>query len=250
MIDLVNPKELKRLEAVERFSNFTVNREKDLQDIVKLASYICNSPIALITLMGEEIQWIKAKVGADVNEMPRKTSFCTHAIEQEEVMVVDDALLDNRFSNLPVVTENPNIRFYASANLQTYDKYNVGTLCVFDVQPKSLTQAQKDILAILAKQVSHLMELDLSMKQLKERIDEVEQQKEQIDRKNQAFRKIAQIQSHELRLPVSSILGIMGLLKEIDYESPKEYLLLLNDAVNQLDNKIRTIVDHANHHEG
>ncbi len=225
-------KEAARLNATHRYLDFNINREKELEDLVMLASQICGTPISLITLMDQDVQWIKAKLGVDVSEMPRKTSFCTHAIESEEIMIVEDAQQDQRFSELPVVANNPHIRFYASANLKSYDGYNVGTLCVYDLQPKTLTAQQQASLTALANQVSHVMELDYAIKTMKEQ--------------NEALSEIARIQSHELRLPVSSILGIMDLINEENSNLNPDYLDILNQSVNLLDNKIRTIVSHAN----
>ena len=224
--------EAKRVEAVQRYLDFNLDRQKDLQEIVMLASVICNSPIALITLMDHDVQLIKARVGVDADQMPRNTSFCTHAIEMDKIMIVKDASKDTRFANAPVVVHDPHIRFYASANLKSYDGYNVGTLCVYDTKPKDLTEQQLECLAALANQVSHIMELDRSLNQLKEQ--------------NTSLREIARIQSHEIRQPVASIMGLMTLLKDPDSSDHREYLELLELSVNQLDERIRTIVDHTN----
>ncbi|WP_207533563.1 GAF domain-containing protein [Desertivirga arenae] len=225
-------KEDQRLAATRRYLNFHINREKELEDITMLASTICQAPIALITLMDEDVQFINAQTGADIREMPRKTSFCTHAIEQDTIMEVKDASLDIRFADAPVVANDPHIRFYASANLRSYDGYNVGTLCVYDVSPKILTEQQKQQLEVLAKQVSHIMELDRTLKQLQAQ--------------NDILREIAWVQSHELRSPVSAIIGLVAAFKENDYAVDKEYFLLLEEATIQLDEKIRMIVDKTN----
>lgn len=226
-------KEDQRLSATRRYLDFHLNREKELQDITMLASVICKAPIALITLMDEDVQFINASTGADIREMPRKTSFCTHAIENDSIMEVTDASQDFRFASAPVVANDPHIRFYASANLKSYDGYNVGTLCVYDVSPKALSEQQKEQLAVLARQVSHIMELDRTLKQLKAQ--------------NNVLKEIAWVQSHELRSPVSAIMGLVAVFKENDYEAvDKEYFLLLEEATNKLDEKIRMIVDKSN----
>jgi len=228
-------KEEERVEAVQRYLEFNTDRQKDLQEIVMLASVICNSPIALITLMDYDVQLIKEKLGVDADEMPRNTSFCTHAIQMEKIMVVKDASKDTRFANAPVVVNNPHIRFYASANLKSYDGYNVGTLCVYDTKPKDLTEQQLECLGALANQVSHIMELDRSLNQLKAQ--------------NTSLREIARIQSHEIRQPVASIMGLMALMKDSSGTNDQEYLDLLEASVNQLDERIRTIVNHINDQE-
>lgn len=225
-------REAARLSATYRYLDFNINRERELNELVMLASQICRTPISLITLMGEDVQWIKARQGADIYEMPRSTSFCTHAIETDDLMIVENASLDERFSQVPVVANEPHIRFYASANLKSHDGYNVGTLCVYDVRPKSLSDEQKASLTALANQVSHIMELDHALKMLK--------------KQNETLSEIARIQSHELRLPVSSILGVMEIINDEKTDLNPEYLDLLNQSVNQLDEKIRMIVAHAN----
>ncbi|HEY1062624.1 MAG TPA: GAF domain-containing protein [Daejeonella sp.] len=227
--------EVKRVEAVQRYHDFNLERQKDLQEIVMLASVICNSPIALITLMDYDVQLIKAKVGVDVEEMPRNTSFCTHAIQIDKIMVVKDATKDVRFANAPVVVNNPHIRFYASANLKSYDGFNVGTLCVYDTKPKDLTAQQLECLAALANQVSHIMELDRSLNQLK--------------KQHESLREIARIQSHEIRQPVASILGLVALMKEPLASIDSECIDLLDASANQLDERIRTMVNHINDQE-
>ncbi|TKC01427.1 sensor histidine kinase [Pedobacter cryotolerans] len=223
--------EIFRLEATRRYLDFNLNREKELDQLVMLASQICGTPISLITLMDENLQFIKAGIGADIKEMPRKTSFCTVAIETDDLMIVEDATKDVRFANIPVVADNPHIRFYASANLRSYDGFNVGTLCVYDVKPKTLSAEQRNSLIALAGQVSHIMELDLALKKLRQQ--------------NLAFMEIARIQSHELRLPVSSILGVMDLINGEKSDLNPEYLNVLNNSVIQLDEKIRTIVGYV-----
>ncbi|MBC8052477.1 MAG: GAF domain-containing sensor histidine kinase [Sphingobacteriaceae bacterium] len=225
-------KEAARLSATHRYLDFDLNRDKELNELVILASQICGTPISLITLMDEDVQWIKARKGAEIFEMPRSTSFCTHAIETDELMIVEDAALDQRFADAPVVANEPHIRFYASANLKSHDGFNVGTLCVYDVQPKTLTEEQRSSLTALANQVSHIMELDYALKTLK--------------KQNDTLAEIARIQSHELRLPVSSILGVMNIINAEQNDLNPEYLDLLNQSVNLLDEKIRMIVSYAN----
>lgn len=224
----ISVREESRLQAVQRYLNFDLDREKELADIVKLASLICGTPIALITLVDKDVQWIKAKVGADVDRMPRETSFCTHAIELDELMMVTDATVDPRFAHMPTVAGSPYLKFYASANLRSYDGHNVGTMCVYDLQSRTLTADQQEALVALANQVSHIMELDRALKLLKSQ--------------NDALSEIARIQSHEIRQPVSSILGVIGLIRDDADSLDPEHLKLLEQSAEQLDERIRTIV--------
>ncbi|HVW12243.1 MAG TPA: GAF domain-containing protein [Mucilaginibacter sp.] len=167
-----------RLTAVERFKSLNIDEEREFQELVQIASEICQTPIALITLLGKDTQWLKVKKGTDVEEMPRDTSFCTHAIEDEQVMVVPDAQLDDRFLDNPIVVGEPNIRFYAGTALTTPDGCSIGTLCVFDVKPHHLNEQQKLMLKMLGKQAFSLMEFRISLEMLEKNTVDLEQKKE------------------------------------------------------------------------
>lgn len=227
--------EAERLNAVRRFEHYNFDLNENLQGLLKLATDIYETPVAFITLIDEESQWFKARVGFEVLSMPRKTSFCTHAIQQENTMVVSDAAQDNRFANNPLVNTAPNIRFYAGAPLASNDGYNIGTLCVMDVRPKEMPEYKKQQLQILARQAVHLMELELTHKLLSEKMLQVEQQ-------NKALKDIAFIQSHEFRSPLSSIIGLMNIIKEADQNEQQPYLQMMESAVQKLDDKVREVV--------
>ena len=161
-------RELERLAAVNRFLKLEISKEKELQEIVELAAKICGTPTALITLIDADTQYIKFKVGFRPDTTSRADAFCNHVIEQDEVMIVPDAQLDERFVNNPLVTGDPDIRFYAGAPLTTQDGLNLGSLCVIDQQPKQLSELQQQMLAALSKQVIQLLEFDSSIRLLKD----------------------------------------------------------------------------------
>ena len=167
-----------RLLAVERFKTLNIETDSEFQEFVQMASSICNSPIALITLIDEDTQWLKVRKGTDVPQMPRKTSFCTHTIEQDEVMVVPDAQLDERFANSPRVAGEPNIRFYAGTPLITHEGLKIGTLCVIDLEPHELNENQQLMLKMLGKQAIGLMDFRISVELLEKNKIEVEHQRE------------------------------------------------------------------------
>ena len=133
--------------------------ESAFDGLVQAASAICGTPIALISLIDHDRQWFKANVGLEgVKETPRCISFCTHAIKQSELFVVEDAQIDPEFSGNPLVTGDPHIRFYAGAPLRLSSGATVGTLCVIGLQPMRLDEDQRKVLCNLCKTAVHLLE--------------------------------------------------------------------------------------------
>jgi GAF domain-containing protein len=136
-------------------------------------SIICGTPIALLTLIDEDRQWFKSRRGISQRETPRGISFCTHAIEQPELMIVEDALLDARFKDNPLVLGDPRVRFYAGAPLITPDGHALGTLCAVDRVPRTLDAAQREALSALARHAVVLLEQRQAMAALVEALERV-----------------------------------------------------------------------------
>lgn len=148
--------EAERLKALYWYEIMDTEAEEVYDDLALVASRICQTPVAFISIVGEKRQWFKARVGLDETETARDISFCAHTILEEKVFEVRDALEDYRFATSPLVLSSPNIRFYAGAPLKTDDGYGLGALCVIDHVPRELTRDQKESLWVLSRVVMTL----------------------------------------------------------------------------------------------
>ena len=183
--------ESERLEALRRFHVLDTPAETAFDDLVRLASYICETPIAAVSFVDENRQWFKARIGLDVPETKRDVAFCAHAIlKPEETLIVPDALLDPRFSDSPLVTGEPKIRFYAGAPLVAEDGFVLGTLCVVDHKPKALSTAQVKALSILRNQVVRELELLRKNRELAEADKKLEQVRQTLGACESLYRKL------------------------------------------------------------
>lgn len=160
--------EAARLEALRNYQILDTPSETAFDDLVRLAAYICGTPISLVSLLDAERQWFKARVGLDVQSTPRHLAFCQHAILSDQVYEVEDASQDPLFQQNDLVTGEPNIRFYAGAPLITPDGQALGTICTIDTVPRRLTEEQRDALRILAREVVSHLELRRARIQLEE----------------------------------------------------------------------------------
>ncbi|EHQ25775.1 GAF domain-containing protein [Mucilaginibacter paludis] len=354
--------ELDRLQAVHRFLNLEIDKDKNLQEIVELASELCETPIALITLIDKGVPYFKFKTEAVIKQEMEIDTFCMHLDKHDQLVIVSDVLFDHRFANNAYVTGKPYIRFYAGIPLTTHDGHKLGSLCVMDTLPKRLSEAQKHLLKILSKRIVQIMEFEFSLYILKKQyiqardaevklrsffesggschlligkdlgvitfnknmsdfieriyqiklhtgikvnqvlsgmglnhfvdeckmalegtpisyereiaypnetiwwhitfdpgynedneiigisfnaydITERKLHEQQIISQNDSLKKIAHIQSHELRRPVASILGFMELFKLNDYQASCEELKMMEISTKELDQTIRNIVN-------
>lgn len=193
--------ERKRIDKLKDFQILDTEAERDFDEIVQLASLVCESSISLVSLVDSDRQWFKARTGFTLTQTTREIAFCDHAIRQDDILIVNDTHQDKRFERNPLVTESPNVRFYAGMPLITSDGYKLGTLCVLDSKPKTLSDKQIFAMRILAKQVMQQLELRQSVKI-------VEEQKKSLIRTNQdlyALNQDLQASEEEIRMHLDRI---------------------------------------------
>ncbi|GAB3515621.1 PAS domain S-box protein [Emticicia fontis] len=228
--------EKRRIEAVHQFLKIDFDKSKEYQEIVDLAAELCEKPVALLTLLDKDVNWLKVRSGVNIQIMPKETSFCQYVVQSESLMVVDDVTKDSRFDNNPLVYTDPKVRFYAGAPLLLSSGITIGSLCLFDLKPNSLTSLQQKTLSVLSSQITNLMELELSHKLLNLKVEEIEE-------RNKSLQKIAFIQSHEIRHPLTTIMGLVDLIRHKYQEVDEEWIQMIVEATNKLDNKILSIVN-------
>ncbi len=175
-----------RVIALDKYAILDTDPEQSFDDLTLLASYVCKTPMALISLVDEDRQWFKSRVGIDALETSRDIAFCSTAILQSDVFVVPDALADERFRDNPLVVSDPHIRFYAGAPLINEDGYALGTLCVIDRAPRDLAPDQKEALQALSRLVLVHLEFRRNLILLKEALSD--RSKEEHERQRELLR--------------------------------------------------------------
>lgn len=159
MTETKNAAEAARLAELARLKVMDTGPEEPFEDLVERAAIVMDAPIALISLIDADRQWFKSRVGLQAQQTPREYAFCDHAIRvPNETLIVHDATADVRFADNPLVTGDPNIRFYAGAPLVTSNGKAIGTLCVIDSVARTLDAGQIEMLNLLAKRVIYLLE--------------------------------------------------------------------------------------------
>ena len=202
----LSPYEKERLKDLIDLEVLDTQAEESFDALTKLASLICKAPISLISLVDQDRQWFKSKVGLEATQTPRDIAFCAHAILEDSVMVIPDSAKDERFHDNPLVTGSPFVKFYAGAPLKTSRGYNIGTLCVIDHVARDLNDEQIMMLNLLATQVSYILETRKELIRLA--------------RQNQNLEDFARSISHDIKSPLT-ILSCFTDILEKDIQSLK-----------------------------
>jgi len=236
--------ESQRQAVLELLNILDTHAENAYDDLTRVASQICQTPIAVISLTDNERQWFKSKIGIEGTESPRDTSFCGHAITGTDLMEVSDALKDERFMDNPQVIGAPHIRFYAGAPLITPTGEVLGTICVVDRNPRQLDASQRAALRILARNVVSQIQLHSLVAGMAEResaLNSVILQTIEVSNARAAF--FARM-SHEFRTPLNGVLGMIQALSktkldqeqiecvEVAKEASESLIRLVNDILD------------------
>ncbi|MGB3800052.1 MAG: GAF domain-containing sensor histidine kinase [Lewinella sp.] len=221
--------EQERLTELYRYNLLDTLPEDDLDDLTYLATQICGTKVSLISLIDQDRQWLKSQVGWDLgtNETSRDVAFCSNTIlEPRQPLIVRDARSDVRFRDNPLVTDDPNIVFYAGVPLVTERGYALGSLCVIDHEPRDLNEEQLKSLNKLAHQVVRLFELRR----------EVNRSEKLLRERQSAYKLLSDFShviAHDLKAPIRNISQVSELLRE-DYRHllPKDGMVLV-DMIEQ-----------------
>lgn len=234
---LISELEQQRIAALNEYAIEYGLREKQFDEITKLAAIVCDKPIALITFLDEKTQWIKSDMGFSATCTDRELAFCNKTILGEEILEIENAATDVMFSANPFVTGEPFIRFYAGAPLTTPDGLQIGSLCVIDTKPGKLTEQQREALTTLSHSVIRLLEL-------KKRQRELIEEKQRAEEAGKAKASFLSTMSHEIRTPLNGISGIAHILMEEEHlPHQAEYIRTLKFSANHLMAIVNDILD-------
>ena len=222
--------EKERLNALREYLILDSEEEQVFDEVVMLASFICNTPMSTIALIDENRQWFKSKFGTSITEVPRDVSLCAHTILQDDILVVNDTTKDERFSDNPLVVGPPDIRFYAGMPLISPEGHKLGTLCVADTMPKQLTEQQQFALKVLRNQVMKLFEL--------------RKKNMALARMRDTHNKLLSVIGHDLRGPLKSINGMLRLSEDYDLslEEYKEFIPRMRQMVITTENLLSNLL--------
>jgi signal transduction histidine kinase len=247
--NMIKPKipqdEVKRVVALKEYSILDTLPEKEYDEITYLASKICKTPISLVSLIDDKRQWFKSHRGLDVTEIPKDVSFCAHAInDKNDILIVPDSRKDERFHDNPFVVDKPHFIFYAGVPLVNSKGYPLGTLCVIGNNPTDLDEFQINALKALSNQLIKLFELGKKSHELEAKIFEIETQ-------NKGLEKFAMMAAHDIKSPLSNIVMLTELFSDkysglLDAEG-RETLQLIGNSSKKLTQLIEGMLKYSKH---
>lgn len=235
------PDEKQRLAAVRSYQLLDTLPERDFDNITTLTASICDVPIALITLLDSDRNFLKSHYGLSMTESSRDTSFCGHAIlEDSDVFVVEDARKDSRFKDNPLIVDMQAV-FYAGVRLVNPDGYSLGTLCVFDNKPRTLSKKQRQALSALAYQVVNLFEAQKHNRKLM-------RVQEELRERNEELKSFAGTVSHDMKMPLANMIITSDMLRtkygDLLDEQAQEYLDYIKQSSFTLSEYISGLLEH------
>ena len=219
-----------RLAALRSYGILDTPVEGAFDDITRIASHVCQTPIAVVNLIDEHRQWFKSEIGLGVRETPLETSICAHAILQFDFMEIPDTTLDGRFSGNPLVTGDPHLRFYAGALLKTSAGHALGTVCVLDTRPRVLTDEQRGVLRALARQAMAQLELRRAWIQA--------------ERGRRYRSRLMAVAGHDLRQPLSVVTMVIDQLRTtVTGDDDREQLALAAAAAQSMGEDLNRLAE-------
>lgn len=233
----IHKKESQRIKNLKSYLVLDTETEEEIDNLTQLASEICETPITIVNLIDDDRQWFKSKVGLDVNETSRDLAFCAHAInETDELFVIEDARKDSRFFDNPVVTSYPNLIFYAGVVLKSDEDLPLGTLCAIDHKPRILSDKQIKSFKTISKQIMNLLNY-------KKSIIKQEELSVRWLQKNDELERFAFTAAHDLKTPLTNIIGFANLFSEIYASQIDADGRLIIDLIEKSGQRLISLID-------